>query len=128
MAGAAALLAACGSSATFIPTRQLAEPPRARPTESVELFTAGPPARPYVELGIIEGSQDTHLSPHGTAEILTSMRETAGRYGCDALVLTGAANRDGVDVEGNARTVQGIRGTCVVWRARENAQVGTVLP
>lgn len=76
-----------------------------------------------MELGIIEGSQDTHLSEHGTAEILTSMRETAGRFGCDALVLTGSANRDGIDVDLDARIVHGLRGTCIVWSADAKAQV-----
>lgn len=128
MASAAALVTACGSSAKFIPIHPLAASPGARPPESVELFTAGPPARPYAELGIIEGGQDTHLSAHGTAEILASMRKTAGIYGCDGLVLTGAANRDGVDVDGNTRTVQGLRGTCIVWSARENARAGAHLP
>lgn len=114
-AAGSVLLAACGSSATFIQTRQLTLLPEARTPESVELFTAGPPTRPYVEHGIIEGSQDTHLSADGTAEILASMRAMAGKCGCDALVLAGSANRDGIDFDGNVRTVQGLRGTCIVW-------------
>lgn len=121
------LLGACaGSSVEFMPTRKLAVQPAARPAESVEIFSAGPPTQPYVELGIVEGRQNSALSEHHTAEILASMRKTAGQHGCDALVVTGAANRTKYDLE--ARTLEGLRGTCIVWSASTDSQIGARAP
>jgi hypothetical protein len=91
-----ALLAGCGTAVEFVQTHP---PPRmweARPPESVEILAAGPPRRPYVEVGMLEARPLTYQvdSPQF---ILAKLRERAAQLGCDAIVVTGRIDGAVVD-------------------------------
>jgi hypothetical protein len=90
--------AACGTGTAlklnYIETR---EPPRnlsLRAPEQVELFMAGKPNRPFVEVGMIESQQESH----DAQELVAKMRRFAGERGCDALVILG--DNDATEVIG----------------------------
>jgi hypothetical protein len=111
----AVALAACGSRVDFIKLNRPPSALHARPADRVELFTMGPPVRPYVELGLIEGHRKS-LSREDASETLLAMREEAGRRGCDALVVTGGADVVRSDpFTKDVETLKGYRGTCLVY-------------
>jgi hypothetical protein len=102
-------LVGCASEVAYMPVNP---PPRElfqRASTSVELFTASPPRRDYVEVGTLFASSPpfggSRLSPWVTeSSLIKKLRKEAGEYGCDALVVAGGGSDDRV------------RGTCIVWR------------
>lgn len=112
------LSAGCGisTSATF-----LRPPPRTllpRSGDSVEVFGAGPPSRPHIDLALIEAEQESSNTFGDTPELIAQLRQKAGELGCDALVLTDLYARvDSLStlVTGNTYDRKGISGTCIVY-------------
>jgi len=74
------------------------EPPRAMSPRLAELFVAGPPQRPYLEVGVITVAGGSWSSAH---QLLKAMVQDAGSKGCDGVVITS---------EGWSQ-----RGGCLVW-------------
>ena len=116
-------LAACGTSIRTTPINSAPHPMQPRPAAYVELFTSGAPARPHVDVALIEAEESSGLSVADTNDMLSSLREQGGRMGCDAVVVGGASSRDpGVrDVESwlveDAKGRKGFYGTCIVYTA-----------
>jgi hypothetical protein len=82
-----------------ITTDMMNQPPHTlsqRPVESVEVFTAGVPARPRVDVAVIRVA-----FPSGTPDPIVLMRRRAAEMGCDGLVL--------------AHLDTGASGTCIVY-------------
>src|SRR5688572_27423068 len=52
-----------------------------RPPNEVAIVST-PPARPFIEVGLVEGYPTTEAE-NEPASILASMRRAAGRHGCD---------------------------------------------
>lgn len=123
---ASGALAACGTTTRFAPLNSSPRPLTPRPAEAVEVLTTSLPASPYVEIGIIQGTQESELSLDEMPQILATMRVEAGRRGCDALVLNGPNNTSPgftqLSVSSTARhgaILQGFWGTCVVYTTDE---------
>src|SRR5262245_6955719 len=95
------LMAGCGTTIKEIPQNRPPHPLSARPAATVEMFTAGPPERPYVEVSYLEAQQDPG-SDDESEVILGKLRARAASIGCDALVVNGRNDR----VIGNADSVQ----------------------
>lgn len=77
---------ASGCAPAYVQYTPLAYPPKPvqpREANSVQMFTAGPPARKFVELGTMRAT-----SSNSTYTMFRVMREDAGGRGCDALVVT----------------------------------------
>ena len=110
--------AACGASTTFAPTNPSPRQLYPRTTESVQIFSSQPPSRPYVEIGIIQGSQGSSFFAAGdqTPEIISQMRVEAAEIGCDGLIINGNANRRSNDLDGRVHTTQGFWGSCIVFQ------------
>ena len=85
-------------------------PPHAmppRPPAAVQLYTSIAPARPHLDVGLIEVTRQWADAPdQATAEILSSLRAEAAARGCDAVVLLGISTR------GNLKQLQA---TCIVY-------------
>src|SRR5439155_6122802 len=82
------LLLATGCSTTL--TNTINPAPRAtigRDPASVEVYTAGPPVRPRVDVSLTwaELNSGPRADPFGT--ILDELRKQAGALGCDALIV-----------------------------------------
>jgi hypothetical protein len=123
------LAAACGPKITMTKTNPAPHPMRARPADTVELFTTRAPERPYVEVAVFAASK-------GQAEDhIDALRENAASYGCDALVftkmpsestMTASSGRPGelpASATGNA--VGSSSATCVVWTEAPPAPMPT---
>jgi len=124
------VLAACGTTTEFARTNPSFGGARPRQPAAVDLYTASPPARPFVEIGIIEARQASELSLDGMDGIIAELRNRAAQEGCDGVILTGDANAvvGGSFVSGsvsngngffsgggNVKTLKGYRGTCIVY-------------
>lgn len=112
-------LAACGTTTRFAPLNSSPHPLTPRPASMVQVLTTSLPAQPYIELGIIQGTQASELSLHEMPQIVATMRKEAGRRGCDALVLNGPNNTSPgigqITASDHPRSLQGFWGTCVVF-------------
>lgn len=108
----------CGISTTATFLREPPGPITPRPAESVEIYSAGRPTQPHVDLAFIESEQLSTYTAGDTPEIIADMREQAGRLGCDALVLGSTFFRvDDVNTlfSGDTRDRKGLSGTCIVY-------------
>ncbi len=98
-----------------------------RPAMAVELYTSGAPARPHVDVLLLEAEESSSFSMDKTAEMLGKLRERAGALGCDAIVIGGMSSRDpGLrDKESwlvdSPKGRKGIFGTCIVYTADHDA-------
>ncbi len=120
MPAALLALAACGTTTRFATLNQPPHPLTPRPAEAVVLFSSALPAQPYVEIGIVQGKQESDVSLDELPEILAAMRVEAGRRGCEGLILNGPNNAPGARVlgpfEGANRTiVEGFWATCIAF-------------
>ena len=109
-----ALTSACGLGASFVKTGEA--PASARRASQVEVFTAGPPQRPYAERGIIQirgyglFAYDAPLE-----DVVKKARQAGSENGCDAVVLRQATSteRDVFSNASGARTDS--TATCIVF-------------
>lgn len=109
----------CGTTTRFTPLNPSPHPLQARPAAAVEVYSTGLPARPYTEVGLIQGTQSSEYSSDDMPEIITAMRAEAGRVGCDALILNGPNTRStsavGTLPGENQVNLQGFWGTCITF-------------
>lgn len=107
-------VAACGTTIRSVPLNPSPRPMYPRPAAEVQVFSTALPHHPYVEVATVQGRQASRYSLHRLPDVIQSMREEAGRYGCDGLVLQGYS--DGVDEsDGLLQRLEGMIGTCIVF-------------
>jgi hypothetical protein len=85
----------CGTSVseTYINDPPATMAPRGR--SSVRIYASGPPARPHMDVAILEAVQSHGLNEQGTNILIDSVRSRAARLGCDGVVVGGIRERDG---------------------------------
>ena len=117
----AAVLSGCGTTIQYTATNTSPRPLTERDPASVHVFTTGGPARPYAEVGLIQGQEDMPGSSD-MPELLAEMRAEAARRGCDGLVITSRADEASGFVTGNkygtqgySGTREGLMGACIVY-------------
>lgn len=88
-------LAGCGTFVTATTINPSPHPLRARPAGAVEVYASSPPARPHVDVALLEVEQTRGLNPQGTDLMIQSLRERAGAMGCDALFLGAMSDHQG---------------------------------
>ncbi|HVY49692.1 MAG TPA: hypothetical protein VHB21_27550 [Minicystis sp.] len=113
-------VAGCGTSIDYTQTHVAPRPMSPHALESVEILTAGPPQRPFVEIGMIEARQQSGYSLDNKHEVLDKLRNYAANLGCDAIVVSGDNGTSSVYAGGNNNipvTTAGYRGTCIVYTA-----------
>ena len=119
---------------------RLNSPPRMlheRDAASVTIITSAAPARPFVEVALIQGRRawGTTESPE---DIFRRLRAAAAKLGCDGLILLGEANVvsgmiwptpgvNGPETWGTIETFEGFRATCIVWRDEGAAASSTTV-
>lgn len=117
------LAAACGTTIHETTLNPSPYPLRSRPPAMVELYTSGAPARPHVDVALLEAEEASGFSTDRTPEMLTKLRERGGQMGCDAIVVGGMSSRDpGVgDAESwlvdHPKGRKGVYATCIVYTA-----------
>ena len=76
----------CGAHVAYIPLVSPQRPLYARAPAQVERYVVTPPARPHVDVGmvqVISGAGEQTID-----EMLDMLRVEAGQRGCDAIVIT----------------------------------------
>lgn len=92
-----------------------------RDPSKVDVFTAGPPSKPYVEVAMLEARQDDMYSSDQTT--IAKLRDYAAHKGCDAIVVTGASERqeqNSLDKKQKA-TLKSYRATCIVYKPSDDS-------
>jgi len=116
----AASLLGCGTRTSYTQLNPSPVPMHERDPSTVEVFSAGKPERPYVEVGIIEAQQRSGFSSDDMPEIVAEMRERAAAQGCDGMIIV--SNNDTVvgatvSGDGSTDTLKGFRGACIMYRS-----------
>ncbi len=121
LATALLFIAACGSSITRTDINPAPKPMPPRPAASVEVFSSGAPARPHVDVAILEVEESSSFSVSDTGEMVSHLRSRAAAMGCDGVVIGGASSRDPglTDKESlfvdNPRGRKGFFATCIAY-------------
>jgi hypothetical protein len=109
------LLSACGP---WVNATALNPSPRtlsSRSAGSVDVYSSGPPARPHVDVALLEvGKGDDNSG--GTSQMIQTLRQKAADMGCDGVVVGGMTTRarsGHVPFDFGDRTVHG---TCIVYK------------
>jgi hypothetical protein len=102
--------ATAARSSTFVPTNASPRPLWSKSPSEVAVVST-PPARAFVEIGLVE-SWPSGYWEEGPQGVLDKMRADAGRYGCDALLITGVNQSDPPDI---GRPRMGYHGACLVY-------------
>lgn len=80
-------LCACGTAIRQTPVNSPPIPMAPRAAAAVEVFTSGAPARPHVDVALLEAQPESAFSGSVNAEVIEQLRQRAGELGCDGLVL-----------------------------------------
>jgi hypothetical protein len=109
-----ALAAGCGTSIQSTMINPAPHPMQSRPPESVEIYSSGPPQRPYIDVAYLEAEQQSAYSGDDTAQFIGHLRERAAAMGCDGVVLGGVthAAEPTTDIH---LTRKGLTATCVMY-------------
>ena len=67
----------------------------------VEVFTAGPPSKPYAEIAVLEAQQQNEYS----GDVVANLREYAAHKGCDGIVVTGSSEREAQNTDDKNQAV-----------------------
>jgi hypothetical protein len=120
LAAAAALaLCACGAKVTYTSMNSPPRPTQPRAADAVEVFMTQQPARPYVEVGMLEAQQQSTIGGGDALDLLKAMREEAGRQGCDGIIVTGSSDKvvgTGSSTGVLVGTLKGYRAVCIVFK------------
>jgi hypothetical protein len=91
----ALLVAGCGTFVEFTPINSPPHLLSPRSPESVEMLSSGSPARPHVDVALLEVEQTHSFNEEGTGLMIRRLREQAAAMGCDAVVLGGVTDHQG---------------------------------
>lgn len=109
-----ASLSGCAASIQATAINRSPVPMTARPVDSVEVFTSGPPSRPHTDILLLEvkPGYDANTTP----EEIALLRQQAAAMGCDAVVINGVQSQIITDhhAMGERTTVNG---TCIMYTA-----------
>ncbi|MEA2697875.1 MAG: hypothetical protein QOI66_2146 [Myxococcales bacterium] len=121
----ASFLGGCGTYVGFTRINDPPYPLSPRAPRSVEVFSSGTPARPHVDVAVVEAEQTHSLNEQGTGLMIRRLREQAAAIGCDAIVLGGSTDHQGAqpgsgwDLLDPGSTKR--QATCIVYDDRQAA-------
>ena len=83
----------------------------------VDVYSSSPPARPHVEVAIIEVAEQSG-SVASLSELFDALRLAAAEQGCDAIHVTGVVNK-GPEIMASEFSTdrEGVVATCLVYTA-----------
>ncbi len=116
---------ACGTRIVYTPTNAPPHALQPKPPEQVEVYSASPPQRKYIEVGLIEARRESGWSVDDETAVQTKLRQDAAERGCDAIVITGSADAI-VGDHNSTTTLRGYRATCIVWDGEPTPKAASV--
>jgi hypothetical protein len=108
------LAAGCGTSIQATMINPAPHAMRSRPPETVEIYSSGPPQRPYIDVAYLEAEQQSAYSGDDTAQFIRHLRARGAAMGCDGVVLGGVthAAEPSTDLHLSRK---GLTATCVMY-------------
>jgi hypothetical protein len=108
-----------GCVGSNVETTTLNSPPRAlapRAPDSIEVYSSAPPTRPHVDVALLRANQGNY-GDVDTPAMVRSLALQAGKMGCDAIFISGAAQREGLsgDLHVLDPGSQGMLATCLAY-------------
>ena len=105
----------CGTFVTETPINEAPRPLEPRPPESVEIFTSAPPARPHVDVMLLEVEQTHDVNDQGMDIMIARLRERAGQLGCDAVFIGGFSEHEGQHGNFLDKDSTKMQATCIAY-------------
>jgi hypothetical protein len=115
----AGALCGCGVDVTYKPTNSAPRAKQPRASDAVQVFMSERPARPHIEVGVLEARERSTFDSSDPLELLKALREEAGRRGCEAIVVAGSSDKivgTGSSGSVGVATLKGYRAACIVFR------------
>lgn len=106
----------CGTTVQYAATNAPIRAMRARPPETVRVFSSGVPNVPYTEVGILQARQSSTWSVDQMPEIIEEMRARAAEIGCDGILITSRADKTTLYADPHhihMGTREGYQGACI---------------
>jgi len=104
---------ACGTTSSFVQNNSPPHAMVARSPDEVEVHTVQPPARDFVDVGVVEVQERSDFVFTRPAEAVALLRSEAARHGCDSIVVHTETQSPGLFSSAGVRT---FRATCIVYR------------
>jgi hypothetical protein len=121
--------AACGVAIEQTPLSAPPRPLTPKSPEQVEVFTSGRPTKPYRDIALMQMEEASVYASKSEAEILRRLRAMAAQRGCDGLVVLGQSGNVQTSINGDyARTLRGLRATCIVYETPPPQQAAAPAP
>jgi hypothetical protein len=114
------LAAGCGTTLQETQINPAPHAMAARSPASVEVFSSGPPARPHIDVALLEARQTSGFSGDDTGDFVAKLREQAAQRGCDGIVIGGVTN-ESVGEGRNQDNRKGLTATCIVYTTSATA-------
>ncbi len=93
------------------------KPMAARPAESVQVFSSGPPTQPHIDVALLEAEQQSDLSNDNTPQFINKLRARAAVMGCDGIVLGNVtSSTDPSFTREQNGSKKGITATCIMFQ------------
>lgn len=108
------LVAGCGTAIQSTMINPAPHPMQSRPPETVEIYSSGPPQRPYIDVAYLEAEQQSAYSGDDTAQFIRHLRERAAAMGCDGVVLGGVTHAAEPNTDLHLSR-KGLTATCVMF-------------
>jgi hypothetical protein len=108
------LTAGCGTAIHSTLINPAPHPMQPRPPATVEIYSSGPPQRPYIDVAFLEAEQESAYSGDDTRQFIAHLRARGAAMGCDGVVLGGVthAAEPGTRVHLDRK---GLTATCVMY-------------
>ncbi|MES1176142.1 MAG: hypothetical protein ABUL62_17605 [Myxococcales bacterium] len=108
-----------GCVGSYVETTSLNSPPRAlvpRAPDSIEVYSSTPPTRAHVDVALLRANQGNY-GDVDTPAMVRSLAEQAAKMGCDAIFISGAAQREGLsgDLHVLDPGSRGMLATCIAY-------------
>lgn len=108
------LAAGCGTSIQATLINPAPHPMQPRPPETVEIYSSGPPQRPYIDVAYLEAEQQSAYSGDDTVQFISHLRARAAAMGCDGVVIGGVTHASEPTTRVHLDR-KGLTATCVMY-------------
>jgi hypothetical protein len=110
-------LAGCAPAVYYTPLVAPPHPLAPRPVEKVDVYLVTPPARPHVDVGIVQVVLWGEVDGQNVVDTLLGLiKEKAAEVGCDAVLVTSIDRQGRPAPHSAAPDGPSIQGSCVAYK------------
>lgn len=108
----------CGYKTRFVPTNTPPRVMKPRSVDTVTLFMADKPKRPFVEVGMIASGHTGYFSSATDEDVLLGLREKAAEVGCDGVILQSETTTEMATagtISASTTAIKRFRAVCILY-------------